>query len=123
MTPYHKKFLVDGVCRNKTIRHSQLLLMRFKVGECYITYDIVILIRGVLLAYLCEIKKVALFGSLITEVDTEGMLGGVLRKYRVVTLLILLAVVIGTSGDIAKYSRACRMTTSTTTKHKLLIVE
>ena len=77
--PLITRNLVYWVGSYKTIRNTQLLLMRLKVGEGYITYDVVILIGCVLLAYLGKVEQVALFSRLITEVDTEGMLGCVLR--------------------------------------------
>ena len=78
--------------------------MRLEVGEGHITDDVVVLLGGVLLAYLKEVKEVALLGSLITEVDAENMVGGIVRKDRVVLLLVLVAVVIGTCCDVAKDS-------------------
>ena len=68
-------------------------------------------------------EKVTLLGTLIAEVYTEGVIHSVGRKHRVVALLILVAVVIATRCDIAEHGRTRRMTTSTTTKHKLLVVE
>ena len=55
--------------------------MSFEICEGNITYDIVKVVGCILFTYLCEVEKIALLSCLITEVDAEGMLGGVLRKY------------------------------------------
>ena len=54
MTPYHKK-LVEGVGRYKTILHASLLLICLEICNGHITYNIVVVLRRVLLAYLGEV--------------------------------------------------------------------
>ena len=71
--------LIQWISSYEAICNAKLLLMRLEVRNRNITYDIVIVIGCILLAYLREVKQITLLSSLITEVNTEGMLSGVLR--------------------------------------------
>ena len=55
--------------------------MCFEVCNSYIADDVVVVIRGVLLTNLREVKQVALLGTLIAEVDTEGVVGEAPSRY------------------------------------------
>ena len=51
------------------------------------------------------------------------MVGCICRNLRIITLLIFVLIIVQAGRNITQHSRACRIATRSTTKHKLLIVE
>ena len=86
-------------------------------------YDILVVVTYILLLDACELEQGSILGIRVTEIYSYQHIVGVLYRCVVEHTLVLVAVVVEAGGDIAQHGRACRVTTRTTTKHKLLVVE
>ena len=87
------------------------------------TNNILVVIAYVLLLDACEVEQCTILGIRVTEIYSYQYIIGELHRGTTNHSLVLVAVVVEASHNIAQHSRACRMTTCTTTKHKLLVVE